>query len=163
MVDYSNKQLPVAYKNYEEDMKNVELISLVKEPTDFQRIKVISSSVAANYAKPFFEGHVDIYESMFILLLNRANKTIGYAKISQGGIAETVIDVKIIMKYAVDSLASGVILFHNHPSGNDKPSDADLEITRKAKSALKLMDVILLDHIIITSDTHTSLADEGLL
>ena len=74
-----------------------------------------------------------IYESVFILLLNRHNNTIGYAKISQGGVTGTVIDVKIIAKYIIDSLASGLILAHNHPSGNTRASSEDINITNKVK------------------------------
>ena len=95
------------------------------------------------------------------MLLNRANNTTGFAKISQGGTAGTVVDIKIIAKYAVDSLSSSVIICHNHPSGNKQPSDADLNITRKIKDALLLLDIKLVDHIIITENDFFSFADNG--
>ena len=97
------------------------------------------------------------------MLLNRANKTIGYAKISQGGVSGTVVDVKLIAKYAVESLASGVILAHNHPSGNLTPSHQDIALTRKVKEALTLLDSQLLDHVILSADGYKSFADEGIL
>ena len=94
-------------------------------------------------------------------MLNQANKTIGYAKISQGGIAGTVVDVRIIAKYAVESLAVSVILAHNHPSGNLKPSEADLIITKKIKEGLKILDIKVFDHIILSADNYYSFEDEG--
>lgn len=99
----------------------------------------------------------------FIMLLNRQNIIQSYVKISQGGIVGTVVDIKLIMKYAVDSLASGVILVHNHPSGNLKASDADIRLTKKIKSAMEFFDCTLLDHIILTSDSYTSFADDNIL
>ena len=95
------------------------------------------------------------------MLLNRANNTTGFAKISQGGTAGTVVDIKIIAKYAVDSLSPNVIICHNHPSGDKRPSDADLNITRRIKDALLLLDVKLFDHIIITENDFYSFADNG--
>ena len=126
-------------------------------------IKITSSKDAADYMRQFFSDDIEIYESMFLLLLNRANNTIGWAKISQGGITGTVCDPRIVMKYAVDSLATGVILCHNHPSGNLQPSRADEEITNKCKMALNYLDIKVLDHIILTADNYYSFADEGML
>ncbi len=142
---------------------NLKTFSLKKEKTDIENIKIQTSKDAAEYIRNFYYDDIEIYESCFILLLNRANKTIGYAKISQGGVSGTVVDVKLIAKYAVESLASGVILAHNHPSGNLYPSNGDIAITRKVKEALKLLDSQLLDHVILSADGYKSLADEGIL
>jgi DNA repair protein RadC len=142
---------------------SLELVSLKKEKSDFPRCKVTSSKDASDYIRQFFYDDIEIFESFFILLLNRANNTIGYAKISQGGIAGTVVDVRIIAKYAIESLCSGVILAHNHPSGNNQPSKEDINITQKIKEALKLFDVTVLDHVILTADNYYSMADEGVL
>lgn len=144
-------------------METIEKISLVKEPTDFKRVKIGSSSDASEYIRQFYDSDIEIYESFFILLLNRQNQTIGYAKISQGGIVGTVVDVKLILKYVVESLSTGVILAHNHPSGNLKPSREDELITEKIKKALTLVDSSLFDHIILTRDGYTSMADDGLI
>ncbi len=103
------------------------------------------------------------YEEFWILLLNRANRVIDKIKISQGGISGTIIDPRIILKNAVDKLASTIILCHNHPSGNLKPSDADIRITTKMKESSQLMDINLIDHIIITEDSYFSFADEGMI
>ena len=97
------------------------------------------------------------------MLLNRANETIGYAKISQGGIVGTVVDKKILFKYVVESLASGIILAHNHPSGNTNPSQADLNITKDLQQLCKLVDSEILDHVILTADSFYSFADNGKL
>jgi DNA repair protein RadC len=94
-------------------------------------------------------------------LLDRQNKTIGYAKISQGGIFSTVVDVKIIAKYVVDSLASGIILAHNHPSGQLKASNEDIQVTNKIKEVLKHFDCVVLDHVILTVDSYYSMVDNG--
>jgi len=141
----------------------MKLYELKKTKTTFPVVAISQSADAANFIREFYSDDIEIFESAFILLLNRANKTIGYAKISQGGIAGTVIDVKLICKYVVDSLASGVILCHNHPSGNLQPSNQDKEITIKVKQALELLDSILLDHIILTKESYTSLKDEGII
>lgn len=130
-------------------MKKFELRSL---QTDFPAIKITSSTDAVNVIRKFYGDDIEIFESCFILLLNNANLTIGYAKISQGGITGTVVDTRLIAKYAIESLATGVILAHNHPSGNLNPSDADISITKKAKDGLKIFDIQLLDHFIITKD-----------
>jgi DNA repair protein RadC len=98
---------------------------------------------------------------MYILLLDRAHQTVGYAKISQGGTAGTVVDTKIIAKYAIESLAHAVILAHNHPSGNLAPSDADIRITKEVKAGLALFDIHVLDHLILTETAYNSLADAG--
>jgi DNA repair protein RadC len=103
------------------------------------------------------------HEEFWIILLNRANKIIEEIKISQGGISGTVTDVKIILKHAVDRRASGIIMCHNHPSGNTHPSKADTNITRKLKNAAAYLDLQVLDHLIIGEDNYYSFADEGTL
>lgn len=140
---------------------NTKLYSLKKEKSNFPQQKITRSKDAADFIRQFYSDDIEIFESSFILLLNRNNVTTGYAKISQGGTAGTVVDVKIVAKYAVDSLAHGIILAHNHPSGNLNPSQADIDITKKIAQALRLLDVKLLDHVILTANGHASLADEG--
>jgi DNA repair protein RadC len=131
--------------------------------TDFPKKKIIDSRGSAEFIREFYGDDIEIYESVFILMLNRANNTVGYAKISQGGTAGTVVDIKIIAKYALDSLAHGIILAHNHPSGELSPSTQDKEITNKIKQALKLFDCTVLDHVILTKESYYSFADEGIL
>lgn len=138
-------------------------ISLKFTKTEFERKKITNSKDAAEMIKKIYSCDINIYESFFILLLNISSTTIGFAKISQGGVAGTVVDIKIIAKYAIDSLASGIILAHNHPSGNLRPSDDDLQLTKKVKEGLKLLDVSVMDHLILTEESHYSFADEGVL
>jgi DNA repair protein RadC len=103
------------------------------------------------------------HEEFWIVFLNRSNRVINRMRISQGGISGTVTDVRIVMKNAVECLASGIIVCHNHPSGNLNPSDSDTKITRKIKEAGELMDIQLLDHLIISEKDYYSFADNGLL
>jgi len=123
-----------------------------------------TSKVSADFAKSFYHDDISIYESAFIILLNQGLKVIGWAKIAQGGLASTLVDVRIIAKYAIDTLATGVIFVHNHPSGNLIPSVQDEHLTKKIKDGLATLDVRLLDSIILTpDDKFYSFADEGRL
>jgi DNA repair protein RadC len=103
------------------------------------------------------------HEEFWILFLNRSNRVINRMKLSQGGISGTVTDVRMIMKKAIENLASGIIVCHNHPSGNLNPSESDSRITQKIKEAGNLMDIQLLDHLIICEKDYYSFADNGLL
>lgn len=142
---------------------NIELISLVREKTNYKRAKLRTSENAADYARQFFSDDLTIYESFFMIMLNNSNNTTGYVKISQGGIVGTLVDVRIVSKYAIESLAVGVILVHNHPSGTLKPSQADIQITKKIKDALALHDTKVIDHIILTENHYFSFADENMI
>jgi len=121
-----------------------------REGTAVNRTKITEPGDANKFVRQFYHDDLGVYESFFIMLLDRRNTVTGWAKISQGGIAGTVVDLKIILKLAVDSLASGVIFVHNHPSGNLEPSAQDISITNKAREALKLLEINLLDHLIIS-------------
>lgn len=129
------------------------------EPTERRRIS--SSSDVVEIFQPLLS---DLnHEEFWVLLLNRSNKIIDKHRISQGGLSGTVTDIRLIMKLALDGLASGIIAVHNHPSGNKFPSDADKNITSKLKNAASMFDIQLLDHVILTHKNCLSLADEGLL
>ena len=143
--------------------KSLPLITLKKTKTDFPCVKIVTSTDANEFIRNFYSDDIGIFESFFILLLNRSNNTIGYAKISQGGIVGTVIDATIIAKYCVEALATSVILAHNHPSGGLVPSQQDKDITCKIKDTLKIFDCTALDHIILTEDSFFSFADEGMM
>lgn len=103
------------------------------------------------------------YESFWVILLNRANRVIKKVQISQGGVAGTVADPKIIFKSALEELASGIIVAHNHPSGNLTASQADLTLTQRLKEAGKLLEIQLLDHLIFGGHRYFSFADDGIL
>lgn len=103
------------------------------------------------------------YEAFWILLLKRNNTVITKKRISEGGVSSTIVDVKIILKYALETLSSSIILVHNHPTGNPSPSEQDILITQKVKEASKYMDISLFDHVIIGQDCFFSFSDEGLM
>jgi DNA repair protein RadC len=123
--------------------------------------QIRSSSDVYNIMCPVMEDLP--HEEFWILFLNRANRVTGRMKISQGGVSGTVTDVRIVMKKAIESLASGLVICHNHPSGNNSPSDSDIRITQKIKEAGALMDIQLLDHLIIAGKDYYSFADNGAL
>lgn len=127
---------------------------------EMQSIQVTGPADAAVFAANFFEDDINIYESCFIILLNRANKITGWYKVSSGGLDATIIDKRIICKVAIDALSAGVILVHNHPSGEVKPSSADIKMTKEVKDCLKLFDVVLVDHIILSEKKYYSFTDE---
>lgn len=129
--------------------------------TPLKKIKIQSSMDAFEILRHSLSdlGH----EEFHIILLNRANIVIDVKRISVGGTSGTVADGKLIFKEALLQKASGIILAHNHPSGNLKPSDADLQLTRKMVEFGKFIDLLILDHLILTDNSYFSFADEGLL
>lgn len=132
-----------------------------KESDPEKRIKIGSSADAATAVKEMF---LDLpHEEFWILMLNRANEIIRKEMISRGGVSGTVVDPRIIFKSAVQHLACAIILCHNHPSGNLKPSEADIRLTRKIKESGALLEIPVLDHLIITDKGHFSFADEGMM
>ena len=135
-------------------------ISLVRERTDIPRAKITCSNDGAEYARNFFSDDLTIYESFFMMMLNNSNNTIGYVKISQGGMTGTLVDVRILAKYAIESLCTAVVLVHNHPSGALKASEADKALTKKIQRALEFFDIRVLDHLILTETSYYSFGDE---
>ncbi len=126
-----------------------------------EKTPVKSSRTVFNLFHPLL-GDIE-HEEFWLLMLNRANRVLGRFKVSQGGLSGTVIDTRIILKKALDSLASSIIVCHNHPSGNAQPSDADVKITEKLKKASEMLEIKLLDHVIIADKSYFSFADEGLI
>ncbi len=123
--------------------------------------KISSSHDAYKVIKPhLFDLNV---EEFWVAFLNRSNKIIGLKSISRGGIHGTVVDSRVIFKKALDMMASAIILFHNHPSGNLKPSAQDDTITKQIKDAGKLLDILILDHLIVSDKSFYSYADQGRL
>ena len=128
---------------------------------------VVSCSRDAH--KIFFDSWdhytIEHKETVKMLLLNRANKVLGITTLSEGGISGSLMDVRMIYQYALKGNASGIIIAHNHPSGNVNPSESDQKITNKIKEAGNLLDIQLLDHIILTveREIYRSFADEGQL
>lgn len=144
-------------------MKTTPLLELKKIQSEFPVKKISCSKDGYGFIKQFYGDDIEIFESFFLLCLNNSNKTTGYAKISQGGITGTVVDVRLVAKYAIENLATSVIIAHNHPSGKLTPSQADIQITSKIKEGLKLLDVAVVDHLILTGNGYYSFADEGII
>lgn len=126
--------------------------------------QIMGSEDAYAVCKSLYDkGVMDWREEFHVIALSRGNYVIGSFKVSEGGVSGTVADPKIILQFALLVNASFIILTHNHPSGNLKPSEGDINITRKMKSACESMDMQLLDHIITTSRGFTSLNDENII
>ncbi|MFN1218970.1 RadC family protein [Chryseobacterium kwangjuense] len=102
-------------------------------------------------------------EEFWAIFLNQSNKVIHISQLTQGGISQSVVDVRVLFKTALDHFSTGIIIAHNHPSGSLRPSKEDMCITQKINEAGKTLSIQLLDHIIITQDAYLSFSDEGLL
>ncbi len=128
------------------------------------RPKITSSRDAHEVLKQVWnDSLIELCEQFKVLFTNRANKVLGVFEVSTGGIAGTVADPKLIFVAALKAGATGIILSHNHPSGNLTPSHADIELTKKIKEGGRLLEIQLLDHLILTSESYFSFADEGLI
>lgn len=126
--------------------------------------QITSPAEAAEVCRMCFdEGKIEWIEEFIVIALNKANKVIGFYKVSSGGITGTVADPRVIFQFALLSAASGIIISHNHPSGNLRPSQADIDITRKIRDAGKMLDIELFDHIIVTDQAFLSMAEEGII
>lgn len=143
------------------NMKLAEIkVSYINPNTD--RIKIThSQSIYEVLLRHWTLDTIEYHEESKIILLNRANELLGIYELSKGGITGTVVDIRIILAVALKCNASSIILVHNHPSGNLAPSNADKSITLKLKEACKLLDLILLDHLIISKKSYYSFADSG--
>ena len=152
-------------------MKNLFLFNVAEVQLSYltkvkasDRPKIACSRQAEEILRNFWDHSLEHHESMHLILLNRANRVLGVTKLSSGGTSGCIVDVKIIFQYALKANACGIILAHNHPSGNTQPSDNDKRLTQKVKEAGMLLDKSLLDHLILTPyDGYYSMADEGIL
>ncbi|MHA7111560.1 RadC family protein [Sunxiuqinia elliptica] len=142
-------------------MAALELGRRRKEQAASVKTTILNSRDAANYFRPLLEDLP--HEEFWVLLLNRSNTVIDKFMVSQGGVTGTVIDVRLILKTALEKLACSLILCHNHPSGNILASEADKKVTQKIKEAAQLMEIAVIDHVIIAHDQYLSFADEALL
>lgn len=160
----SIEELTSKYKGIGET-KAVTLFAAIELGRRRNRLDSISqeSFTSSRSVYTFFHSYLsDVkHEEFWVAYLNRANKLIAAKQISKGGISETSVDVRIILKEALIRLASSVILCHNHPSGNIRPSDSDDLFTKRFKDAAQLMNISVLDHIIVANDSYYSYADES--
>ena len=124
-----------------------------------------SSRVAADVARQIFELSecmMDLKEYLFVLMLNNRNQLTGFFKAFEGGLVSTIADQRLIFSAALKCVATGIILLHNHPSGNPLPSDKDRELTNKLRLIGKMLDIKVADHIILTSESYYSFEDNGI-
>ncbi len=149
----------------EEPMFRVSEIGISYSPPvkSSERITITGSADAERVFRRIWGQPIELRECFYALFLNRANRVLGYYLVSVGGITGTVVDPRCIFQAALKASATGILLAHNHPSGNPQPSDADIQITRKIKDAGQLLDINLLDHLILMPEGYTSFADEGMM
>lgn len=140
-------------------------VTLKYKKGNVKKVKITCSDDVYEISKELFNRDtLEINEEFIALYLNSANNTLAWFKVSQGGIVGTVVDVRLIMKVALDVNAVGIILMHNHPSGNTKPSEADIKRTHEIKNAGNLFNIKVYDHIIVTADNgYYSLADKNVI
>ena len=141
----------------------VELIYKSRVKASERPIVKTSKDAADLLQRTWDENKIDFVEQFKVLFLNRANKILGMLEVSTGGVTGTIADPKLVYVAALKVNATSIIISHNHPSGNLKPSKADEELTQKIKQAGLFLDIKLLDHIIVTGEGYYSFADEGLI
>ena len=124
---------------------------------------ITNSKDASDHFKAFWSEKIEYVEDVCLMVLNNANRVLGFARISSGGTCQSFVDVKMVFQAALKSNAHAIILCHNHPSGNLKPSKQDILITNKIKKAGELLDIRLFDHLIISKESYFSFADNQLI
>ena len=145
-------------------MKRISEIKVSYSNLNRDRVKVSKSQDIWNVALSNWDLDIIEYqEEIKIILFNRANEVLGIYDLSKGGTASCTLDLKIILAVALKCNAEAIVVLHNHPSGNLKPSEPDKRLTEKLKGVCKLVDLKLLDHLIITKDSYYSFADKGIL
>lgn len=137
--------------------------TVVYKTTHYYGMKIDDSKIGAAFFRDLFHPTIETVESFYAIYLNRAHNVKNIQLVGKGGMHGVIVDPIIIVKAAIDCLASYVIITHNHPSDNVLPSDNDKSITNRINNALNLFNVKVLDHIIITEKDHFSFADQGLL
>jgi DNA repair protein RadC len=146
--------------------QNIAEIQVSYKPEKSDNLKIATSSDAQKIFKEFFSTEtIQLQEHFMAMYLDRANNVLGVYPISMGGITGTVADVRLILGVALKSASVSIVLAHNHPSSNLKPSRVDEDLTKRIKEAAHYMDIKVLDHIILgsTDDAYFSFADEGIL
>jgi DNA repair protein RadC len=134
-----------------------------KSKLKYSEMKTITTSKdAEEIFRGIWSNKMEFVEEFFMLLLNRANKVKGWYKVSEGGTTGTVVDPKVIFSVALKCHACGIMLAHNHPSGNTKPSQQDMDLTKKLVAGGKVLEINILDHLILSAEGYFSFADEGL-
>lgn len=136
-------------------------LSIRKEEEVFERIVITSAKDVKDFLRKRLQD--ETREHFLAIYLNRRNRVITHEIISSGGISGTIVDIKILMKRALEEKATAMIISHNHPSGNCRPSPQDKILTQKIKSAAELLDINVLDHVIVSDEGYYSFAEDGLI
>ena len=140
-------------------------VQLEFEKKLFSVKKVTTSADAAEISREIYHAtysKIELKEYFFIIMLNRANEVLGYTKVGEGGVSSTLVDMKLAFATAIKCLASGIILLHNHPSSQLRPSEQDIQLTKSFSRLGDVLDIRILDHIIITAHSYCSFSDEGI-
>ncbi len=146
-------------------MKNfIRVIVVSYSSGDSNKIKITSSQKAfESFLSSWNFNTIELQEEFKVMVLNRNNEVLGICPLSRGGVSGTIVDAKLVFSIALKCNASSIIVAHNHPSGNLKPSDADIKLTKKLKQAAAYLDIQFLDHVIVTKNGYTSFSDKGLM
>lgn len=143
---------------------NIAEVKVSYTTNNTEKFKVTNSKTSYEFLLACWnKSTIELQEEFKVLLLNRNNQVLGIYPLSKGGTASSIVDVKLLFSVALKCNTHGIILAHNHPSGNLTPSKSDKDITTKIINASKLLDVKILDHIIVTKDDYYSFADNGLM
>lgn len=148
-------------KKFKSTLKEVN--ALYKVNKIIHNVKISSSKTVNEFIRKVYPVDITYREAMLVLYLNNSNRTLSYSIISIGGLTGTMVDVRLVLRDALLSKATAMILIHNHPSSTLTASNADKTITKRVKEAGLLMDIKLLDHLIITEESYYSFADSNIL
>ena len=148
-----------------EPLQQVSEITISYSPVKREKYKVTTSQSAFNYLIKFYPAEtIHLKEHFMVMYVNRHNNVLGVYKLSEGGLSATIADVRLIIGIALKIAAHGIVLSHNHPSGELKPSVNDINMTKKIMEACSLMELMMIDHLIIGGkDSYLSLVDEGVV
>jgi DNA repair protein RadC len=145
-------------------MNIIKEIKLSYSKNGIENIKITDSNSAYQILLDNWDmDTIELQEEFKVLLLNRANIVLGIYNLSKGGVSGTIVDIKLLLAAVIKANASSIVVAHNHPSGNLKPSVSDKRLTKKIKEGAKLLDIELLDHLIVTKLSYYSFSDDGLL
>lgn len=143
-------------------MNTIQEISVSYSTGNTDKLKITSSQDSYKlFLSCWSMNTIELQEEFKVLLLNRNNQVLGIYPLSKGGVSGTVVDAKLLYSVALKCNASSVVISHNHPSGNLKPSENDIKLTRKLKEAGNYLDIVLLDHIILSKNGYYSFVDEA--
>lgn len=168
-ISGSSSIINLKYKIMETTNQNWQMVSEIKlvyktKVKASERLQIKSSKDAYFLLKSSWDqGKIDYFEQFKILFLNHSLKVLGLYEMSSGGITGTIVDLRMIFSAALKANATSIMIAHNHPSGNTRPSDADRYMTAKIRQAGELLDIKLMDHLIITSESYYSFTEDGAL